>query len=292
LSTGNIHHPDIAFIGAGRLAQGLALAFVKSGIPVAAVSSRSPASARQLTSRVPSAKVLDSQSAADAAEVVFITVPDDAIAQVAGQIRWKPGVSVVHCSGATEVSALAAAQSQGALVGGFHPMQAFTDPEAAAASLPGCTVAIEADEPLLSTLRDMASRIGCRPIQLPPGSRARYHASGNYAAAFINVMLREGATIWKSFGQSEQDAVNALLPLLKGIIASIEKEGLAKGMPGPISRGDVGTVSKHAQALAQVDPATLALYRELALRAIPLALERGSIDTTRAAELEKVLRNT
>jgi len=281
--------PAITFIGAGRLAQGLALAFDKNHIPVASVSSRSPASVQKLAARVPGIKVLDSQSAADAAELVFITVPDDAIAQVASQIRWKPGISVVHCSGATEVSALAAAQSLGASIGGFHPMQAFTDPDAAAASLAGCTITIEAGEPLLGTLKRIAEALGCEVMQLPPGYRARYHASGSYAAAFVNVLLREASQMWQSFGASEQDAVRALLPLLKGIVASIEKQGLADGMPGPVSRGDTGTIGAHVSDLNQFDPAALVLYRELALRAIPLALERGSIDEVRADELKKVL---
>jgi len=283
--------PDIAFIGAGRLASGLGTAFARRGLPVVAVSSRSPTSAQKLAGRIPGVKVLDSQSAADAAELVFITVPDDAIADVASSIRWKPGISVVHCSGATQVSALAAAQSQGAAIGGFHPMHAFTDPDAAAASLPGCTITIEAPQPLRETLEHIAAVLGCRPLQLPPGMRARYHASGNYAAAFVNVMLREASQMWQSFGASEQDAVQALLPLLKGIVASIETQGLADGMPGPVSRGDTGTVRAHVTDLAQFDSDALALYRELALRAIPLALERGSIDEARADELRKVLLN-
>ena len=40
-------------------------------------------------------------------------------------LRWRPGVSVVHCSGVTEVDALSAARDQGANIGGFHPMQTF-----------------------------------------------------------------------------------------------------------------------------------------------------------------------
>ena len=285
--------PRIAFLGAGRLARGLALAFARGGLNVAAVASRSPESAGWLAQRLSAegcqASALSMQAAVDTADLVFITVPDDSIAATAALLQWRSGVAAVHCSGATEVSALDAARRSGAATGGFHPMQVFTDPEAAAASLPGCTVSIEADEPLFSQLRGIAEAIGCRALQLPPGSRARYHASGNYAAAFINVLLREASFIWQSFGMSEADAVQALLPLVKGTIASVEAQGLARGMAGPVSRGDVGTVQSHVDSLARVSDRTLDFYCELARRMIPLALERGSIDAVKAAELERVL---
>ena len=116
-----------------------------------------------------------------------------------------------------------------------------------------------------------------------------YHAAGGYASQFVNVLLREAALIWKSFGVDEADAVRALLPLLRGTLAAIENAGLAQGMPGPVSRGDTGTVSRHVEDLGRMDADTLALYQELARRSITLALERGSIDPAKAAELHRLL---
>lgn len=279
----------IAFIGAGRLATGLALAFAAGGLAVVAAASRSPASASLLASRLPGCRVMAAQQAVDAADLVFITVPDDAIGMVTSGLRWRAGMAAVHCSGATELAALAAAAASGARIGGFHPLQTFTNPDAALASLPGCTISIEAESPLLETLQGMATTIGCNSIRLPAGCRARYHASGGYASQFVNVLLREATDIWKTFGIAEEDAVRALLPLLKGTIASIESAGLAQGMPGPVSRGDVGTVRRHVEDLAQVSDETLNLYCELAYRTIALAVERGSLDAEKAEELRKIL---
>ena len=286
----------IAFIGADRLATGLALAFSAAGMAVVGVASRSRASAKKLAARIPECSALDSQQAVDTAELVFITIPDDAIAAVTASLRWRAGMSVVHCSGATEIAALAPAAVAGARIGGFHPIQAFTDPEAALASLPGCTVSIETGEeqsadsaPLQVSLEALAAAIGCRTIRLPAGCRARYHASGGYASQFVNVLMREATTIWQSFGVSEEEAIRALLPLLKGTVAAIENAGIAKGMPGPVSRGDIGTIQRHVADLAAVSPETLTLYRELALRTVPIAEERGSLDAERAEALRKLL---
>ena len=279
----------VGFIGAGRLATGLAMALHRNGIAVTAISSRSTEPVARFLQRVPQCRPADPQTLVAQCSLIFITVPDDAIATVANGLHWRPGVSVVHCSGATELAALAHAERQGAEIGGFHPVQAFTDPVAAAESLPGCTVSIEAREPLLGRLEALADAIGCRAIRLPPGCRALYHASNAYASQFVNVLLREASSIWQSFGLGEEDAVRALLPLLKGITASIETQGIAKGMPGPVSRGDAGTIRRHVEALATLDAGTSALYLELTRRTVTLALERGSIDADVAAELKVIL---
>jgi predicted short-subunit dehydrogenase-like oxidoreductase (DUF2520 family) len=283
----------LGFIGAGRLATALAWGFARRGCTVAAVASRSRAPAEKLAAPITGCKVVgDPQAVLEHAELVFLTVPDDAIAPLASGLRWRAGLAAVHCSGATEVSALAAAAAQGAQTGGFHPMQTFTDPEAALASLPGCTVAIEAGEPLHAQLKDLAALLGCRAMHLPPGARVRYHAAGAYASQYLVALLAEAAEIWKSFGASEQDAIAALLPLARGTLASVERAGLAQGMPGPVSRGDLGTVRRHLEALRALDPDIAALYCELALRTLPLAQARGTLSAERAAEFRTLLKTS
>jgi predicted short-subunit dehydrogenase-like oxidoreductase (DUF2520 family) len=197
---------------------------------------------------------------------------------------------VVHCSGATEVSVLAKAAADGAMVGGFHPMQTFADPAAAAKSLPGSTITIEAQGGLSDILLALVERLGCAANQLPPGARARYHAAAGYASQYINVVLGEAVRIWQSWGAGEAQALPALLPMVRGTLASIEAAGLAKGMPGPVSRGDAGTVEKHVAALAELDGDTARLYRELCLRSVSLALAAGGIDADKAARIEGILR--
>lgn len=279
----------IAFIGAGRLATGLALAFQAAGEQVRAVASRDPNSARALAARLPSCQPISAQDAVDAGELVFITVPDDAIARVAAGLRWRQGQFVVHCSGATEVSVLAPAAQSGAVIGGFHPMQSFTNPDVAVASLPGCAVAVEAMEPLFARLTRLARSIECRPFALPAGVRARYHATGSYAAQFVNALLLEASVVWESFGMDRDTAVRAHLPLLKGTVAAIEHDGLVRGLSGPISRGDAGTLRRNLEGIASVGDDTLALYRQLARRALSLAIERGSLTPAQVDALKALL---
>lgn len=282
--------PRIGFIGAGRVAKGLAWGMAQSGQRVLAAASRSPDSAEQLTARIPGCAALaNAQDVVDRSDLVFITVPDDAIFAVVASLQWRADLAVVHCSGATEVSALEGAARAGAQIGGFHPLQLFADPEVALAGLPGCTIAIEAEVPLLPRLEGLARALGCRSIRLPAGCRPRYHAAAHYAAGFVITLLNEAVQIWRSFGVGSEDTIRALLPLLRGSAASVEHSGLAQGLAGTYSRGDIGTLEKHLAALASVGPDVLRLYCELGLRSIPLGLERGGYDDERAQTMRDML---
>ena len=280
----------IGFIGAGRLGTALAWSFAQRGLRVVAVASMLPADAERLATQIPGCAVLAGQQVVDGCDLVFVTTPDGAIADTAAQFRWRPGVAAVHCSGVTDVAALDHAARQGAMTGGFHPMQTFGDPAAAVRSLPGCTITIEAPEPLNAALVAIAERLECRINRLPPGMRGRYHAAAGYTSQFINALFAEAATIWQSWGATEEDAVRALLPLARGTLASIESAGLANGMPGPVSRGDVGSIEKHVAALTPLGPQVMQFYRVVCDRTIPLGMKRGAIDDAAAARLRDILR--
>ena len=279
----------IGFIGSGRLGKALAWQMAGAGLRVVAAASRQRADAQALAERVPGCAAADAQQVADACDLVFITTPDAAIRPTADALRWRAGMSVVHCSGATEVSDLAGPASNGAAIGGFHPLQTFGDPQAAALSLPGCTVTIEAGQPLDATLVALAARLGCAVNRLPPGARPLYHAAAGYTSQFINVLLREASAMWQSWGAGEAAAVQALVPMVVGTLASIGRAGLAQGMPGPVSRGDVASVRKHVQALGAFDADSLGLYRALCERTVRLALEGQRIDAAKAELVRAVL---
>jgi predicted short-subunit dehydrogenase-like oxidoreductase (DUF2520 family) len=226
--------PRIGFIGAGQLAAPLAWSLARAGCQVVGGTSRSRTSAARLAGGVAGGKVYDDpQQLADGADLVLIAVPDDAIAAAVASVRWQARHSVVHCSGATEVAVLAPAAAAGASIGGFHPMQSFTNAEAAMQSLPGCTVAMEAEGALLDMLTDMAKALGCHPIRLPTGVRALYHASGSFASSFLVGLLNDALDLWSAFGVGREDAFRAMLPLVKGTVAAIEANGPCTASPAP-----------------------------------------------------------
>lgn len=283
--------PSIGFIGTGRVANTLARALSQAGFNVVALASRTVESAQRLADALPNCRAYATQQeVADAADLVFLTVPDDAIAPLVDALRWRADMAVVHCSGATELSALAKAQRAGARVGGFHPLHAFADPLVALAHLPGCAVAVEAEEPLLGELNAIAHALRLEPLRLPPGSRALYHLSGSFAASFIDGLLHEAVELWRQrLGVSREQALKALLPLARATLDSVAAMGTVEALTGPISRGDVGTVARHLDALRRDHPDTLPLYALLAQRSVGMAVEKGALTEAQRAELERLL---
>jgi predicted short-subunit dehydrogenase-like oxidoreductase (DUF2520 family) len=281
----------IGFIGAGQLAVPLARSLALAGYRVVGAASRSHASAQALAARIAGARAFErAQDLVDAADLVLVAVPDDAIAPVARALAWQPRHWVAHCSGATDVSALAAAAAAGALTGGFHPLQTFTDAEAAMRTLPGCAVGIEAPEPLRAALTGMAEALGCRPIVLPAGARGLYHASGSFAASFLVRLFNDALDLWSAFGVDREDAFRALLPLTRGTVAALEANGPVRGLAGPIARADVGTVQRHIEALRAHAPALLPAYLDLARRSVAIAEAKAAAEAPKLAALRELLQ--
>jgi predicted short-subunit dehydrogenase-like oxidoreductase (DUF2520 family) len=268
---------SISFIGAGRLGATLARAFARHGLPVRFVASRSHATAAHVAAQVPGSRAIDAAQAAQA-DLVFLTVPDDAIAALAQRLPWRAGQAVDHCSGATELSVLDAAARAGASIGGFHPLQIFADPDVAIEQLAGSTVAIEGDARLTATLRGMAERLQMRSMTLPPGARALYHGGASFAASVLLSMLDEAVDVWGGFGIAPDQALQALLPLARGTLEAAARKGLAGALAGPVSRGDAGVVQRHHDAFARLGAEHLVFYREMTRRQLRLADAGGRLD--------------
>jgi len=281
----------LGLIGAGTVGTALSVRLSNKGYPVVAVSSRSQTSARNLAQAVSGCQVFDNnQGVADATELVFITTPDDAIASVASEIKWHSGQSIVHCSGALSTDILEPAKKLGAQVGTFHPLQTFASVKQAIDNIPGSTFVLEAEEPLLNTLKDMATALDGHWVELKAGDKVVYHASAVIACNYLVTLVKLATNLWQTFNIPPHQATQALLPLLRGTINNIDTVGIPQCLTGPIARGDTGTIKKHLDALQKVAPNLVSTYRELGLQTVPIALAKGRINQDKAEELKAVLK--
>jgi len=281
----------LGFIGAGTVGTALSVRLSNKDYQVIAVSSRSQTSARKLAQAVSGCHAFNNnQDAADAAELVFITTPDDTIASVASAIQWHRGQSVVHCSGALSTDILEPAKKLGAQIGSFHPLQTFAGVKQAIENIPGSTFALEAEEPLLNTLKDMAIAIDGHWIELKASDKVVYHAAAVIACNYLVTLVKLATDLWQNFDIPQSQTTRALLPLIRGTIHNIDTVGIPQCLTGPIARGDIETIKKHLDALQQVAPALVPIYQELGLQTIPIALAKGKINQQRAEELQTVLK--
>ncbi len=285
--------PAVGFIGAGKVGTALASKLSDCGYPVVAVASRSHASAERLAARIAGCTAMNSgQKVAEAAELVFVTTPDDAIAGVVAGIVWHAGQSVVHCSGADSVDSLEPASRMGALTGCFHPLQTFADVTQATDNIAGSTFALEASGPLLGSLKEMAATLGGDAIELSAGDKVVYHAAAVIACNYLVTLVKLATDLWETFGVDQERATRALAPLLRGTISNIERVGLPDCLTGPIARGDTGTVAKHLEALSDIAPDLVATYRNLGRQTVPIAAAKGTIDRRQAEDLLSLLKDS
>jgi predicted short-subunit dehydrogenase-like oxidoreductase (DUF2520 family) len=283
--------PTIGFIGAGTTGTALAVRLAQHGYQVIAVSSRSLTSAEKLAGRINGCQVYTgAQEVADISQLVFITTPDDIISKVAADTKWHNGQSVVHCSGAHSVNILEPAKRQSASVGCFHPLQTFASVDQAIENIPGSTFAIEAEEPLSSTLKEMATAVEGDWVTLKAGDKVLYHAAAVFACNYLVTLVKLATDLWQTFEVPPAQATKALMPLLRGTLSNIENVGLPNCLTGPIARGDLGTISRHLESLEKQAPPLLSIYKELGQQTIPIALSKGKIDSQRAEELKALLR--
>ena len=289
--------PAVGFIGAGALATTLAVALSAVGWKVDAVASRSYASALRLARLIPGCSAeSEPQTVVGRCRIVFLTVPDDVIAQMASSLDWLANWGVVHCSGAGTTELLSPAATAGALCGSFHPLQTFTPlpmnenasvlAAVAQARLEGVTFAVEGKGWLRNTLDAMASDLGGGTIEVEPADRPLYHASAVMSCGALVALLRSAAALWQKMGVDEETALRAIIPLARTTLENAAVLGPEVAATGPVVRGDVATLRRHLEALKVRAPEFLSLYIALTRASIPLT---SALDRQKLRELDCLL---
>lgn len=225
---------QVAVIGQGRLGRSLTQALIAGGVSVEALHGHAVA----------------------AAPVVVITVPDQALAQVADR---QPLASIlVHCSGALGLEVLPAGAGRAAL----HPIMSYPGPSLARPRFRGVPATLVGDDPGLLAGRALADVLGLRLVAAPENRRL-YHAAAVLAGNGATILLAHAARALAAAGVPPHDAAGLLLPLA---VASLEQAQTEphRSLTGPASRGDTSTLSSHENALAEAGLVeTAALYRAL-----------------------------
>jgi predicted short-subunit dehydrogenase-like oxidoreductase (DUF2520 family) len=283
--------PYTGIVGAGAVGTALGVALSRAGWPIHAVASRDSGRRERFSGLVDGARAFaEPQALVEEVELIILAVPDDAVAEVARGIRMYSGQAMIHTSGALGADVLRPAMAAGTQIGSFHPLVAFADTERAVAALHGATVAIEGDDQLATLLAEMAERVGATAVRLQPGSKAAYHAAAVLAAGGFVALLDAIAELGAVAGLDEAGSLAIYGPLIEGTLGNARALGIAGALTGPMTRGDVGTLAAHLDALALHAPAALELYVAAARREIALATARGALATETATAMSRTLQ--
>jgi predicted short-subunit dehydrogenase-like oxidoreductase (DUF2520 family) len=243
----------IAVIGAGRVARGLGGLLREAGWKIGAVVARQMPAARAAVRAIgggtpctgPTRRVLD-------AGIILLAVPDDALAEVAGQLdetggKELRGKVVVHTSGALSSAVLEPVAHRGAWTGVIHPMQSFgtrTRPR-----LEGVLFGIEGHPQALRVIRKMVRSLGGDSARIEAARKAEYHCAGTFAAAHVLASVEAGVQLLVAAGMKRRAATQALLRLARQVLDNQEVLGPRAAWTGPLSRGDWATIRLHWRAL-------------------------------------------
>jgi predicted short-subunit dehydrogenase-like oxidoreductase (DUF2520 family) len=270
---------EIAVIGAGRLGTSLGRALAKKGHTITAVTCRRRLSARESRAIIGQGRALtDNTAAARRAGLIFVCVPDEAIAGLASQLArsrlvWT-GKIVFHTSGLQPARVLEPLRKKGAMIASFHPVQAFPRKTMPPAHFRGVSFGLEGDRGAVALAGVLVRRLGGRPFVIPEEAKPLYHAALSFASNLFVVLMDAAARLLKEAKIPKDKAARMLFPLLQGTLHNVKELNTAAALTGPLARGDAASVKAHLEALERW-PRYADVYRKLSLLGLEMAKKRG-----------------
>jgi predicted short-subunit dehydrogenase-like oxidoreductase (DUF2520 family) len=269
-----------ALVGPGRAGATVALALIARGYIATAVAGRAPdAPSTTATAACLDAKAVLVSKVGRRAAIVIIATPDAAIE--ATTIAIAPSLErnalVVHLAGSLGVGVFDGLLTlrPDVRVGALHPLQSMPSVSMGLDRLPGSWAAIAGDP----QVAELAEALELRPFEVPDEQRARYHATAVVASNHLVALLGQVDRLAAAAGVPFE----AFAPLAEASLLNVFGFGARAALTGPISRGDLATVSDH---LRELPPSERDAYRALAREAARLADNRDSALDRLLADLD------
>ena len=297
----------IGFIGAGKVGFSLGKYFKEKGISVSGYYSRNQRSSAE------AAKFTQTKSYDTIADVlqnsdtVFVTTSDSAIAEIWDQMKNLnvKNKNICHCSGSISSTVFFNGEKLGAHIYSIHPLYAINDKfnswknlSEAHFTIEGTNTPKENLENPMDQILQIFQKTGNKTTIISKDHKALYHCAAATASNLAIAVFKTAVDMLTACGFTEADATVALLPLYSGNCSNMEtaiKNGqpLEAALTGPIERGDVATVKKHIDALAncQSSPTGENACQENPMVTLYKILSEKLVELGRAKDPEKDYSN-
>jgi predicted short-subunit dehydrogenase-like oxidoreductase (DUF2520 family) len=271
----------IGIVGTGAVAQALGRALTAAGERVVAVASRTPANARRAASFIgPQVEAVDCLALPRLTSRIIIATADAGIAPTSDCLA-SAGVSagiVLHTCGGCGLAPLSAVRDRGAAGGMFHPLQTLPTPERGVEALPGIFYGVAGDPDAVTWARELATALGGHALVIPPERLTLYHAGAVLASNGLAAIVDVAVQLMSDAGVPPIDALRALSPLTRRSLDNVLTMGPEAALTGPISRGDVQTISRHVAALSSAPAVASEMYAAASRALIEISRRRGLAD--------------
>ncbi|HBI21521.1 MAG TPA: DUF2520 domain-containing protein [Legionella sp.] len=180
-----------------------------------------------------------------------------------------PGHVIAHCSGVLGSEILAPLREQGGLVASIHPLRAFRAHHVQINAFKDCDCVVEGDPDAVLTLTTLFTQMGAHVIPISASKKATYHAAAVMASNYMVTLASCAIALFHEAGLSEAQAQNITKDLMQSSLTHIrEAAHINQALTGPLSRGDLNTVTLHLEAIQS--ESVNALYRAAGLATLPL----------------------
>lgn len=263
----------VGFIGAGKVGCSLADYFIHNNIPVTGCYTRTQAKVSETEKQAQAIFTTSIDKILTKSDVLFITVPDDAISTVWEQIKTYPihGKFICHCSGSLGSAILSGIEETGAYGYSIHPMFPFKSKKTAYEDLSKALFSVEGNEERMDEIMELLSNCPNKIVRLKSEDKPKYHAAAVFASNLAVGLINQAKELLKECGFDDEEALNALKPLAVTNMNNIFAVGTKEALTGPVERHDIQTVKKHLNALDQDKKET---YSTLTKEIIKLAKMR------------------
>jgi predicted short-subunit dehydrogenase-like oxidoreductase (DUF2520 family) len=255
-------HGKIGFIGAGRtgFSMGRLLAERCGKGVLSGYFSRSPASSTEAAAFTGSRSFATGEALVAASDIVFVTVPDDAISGLWDELKGchdARGRVFCHMSGSLTSEVFAGAEGLGAYAASLHPLCAISDRTASWEKLGDAYFTFEGSDAACAALKPVVLAAGLHAERLEAGKKILYHAACVYLSTFVVGLAYEGERLLRESGLPGAFAEAAWRSLFLENARNVADAGPVAALTGPAERGDEVTIRSHLEALG---PEERALY--------------------------------
>ena len=264
----------IGFIGAGKVGFTLGRYFTEQQITVSGYYNRHPEAAIEAAEFTGTRYYDTMENLIRDSEVIFITVPDNAIAEVWEQLKQlqvKDKI-ICHCSGALSSAVFSDITNYECYGYSIHPLFAVNSKTESYKELSKALFTIEGDELHRDALADLIRSCGNKVVFLNPENKIKYHCAAVFASNLINGVMETAITELVQCGFTSEEALSALAPLTINNVAHLSEGTLEEALTGPIERGDTSTVLKH---LNNISDDTRDIYILLSKKVLQIAKRKN-----------------
>ncbi len=283
---------QFGIIGAGRVAQALALAFARHSLAPPMLWSRADDRTSAAAERVGAVAAPDIDGLAARCDIVAIAVSDDALVQVVAgltpPLSQNGNAFVFHVSGRGGAATLDPLRATGAPTAAIHPAMTFTgDPQGEVQRMIGAHFAITGSTPdATAQAKRLVTLLGGIAVEVAEDKRPLYHAALSHASNHLVTLIAGAAGALKDAGVDNPSAL--LAPLVRASLDNSLLHGIA-GLSGPLLRGDAQTIGNHLDTLAALSPNLLPAYRAMARATLDELKRRETLSSPRLTALDSLL---